>query len=167
MSKGIVQVVFVDNRGTGIVSDLISDFEMAGDKEYSAFIPTHCGIIVDSHFREALSNGFVETDVHRYPKERLRVYDVNVDNIEGVQAKFQELSGRKYGYRALVNGMLYTLFKLSTPGDGETTGDCSEDDTRILREGGIDIYGETPADDVTPLLLYKKIEEVGTLRTEY
>jgi hypothetical protein len=164
MSKGVIQVVFVDNSGTSFISDAIHAVEKLGDKGHSSFVPTHCGIIVDNVFREALANGFVETDVHRYPKERLRVFDVDIDNMEAVRAKFTELSGRKYGYRALVNGELYTLFGVKTKGDGEATGDCSEDDTRILRTDKPEFLGDVPADDVTPLVLYEGIEDIGRLR---
>ncbi|MBU2701193.1 hypothetical protein Ga0466249_002307 [Sporomusaceae bacterium BoRhaA] len=161
MSTGTIKIVFV--HGSGFVSETIERVEEFKATVKEGFVPSHCGIIVDDHFREAIANGFVESDVNKYPAEIVRVYELDVSSMEAVRAKFQELSGREYGYRALFNGFLYTIAGIETNGDGEATGDCSEDDTRIIRADRPDFISGIPADDVTPLILMDNIIPIARL----
>lgn len=161
MSSGTIKVIFV--HGSGLISDTIERVEEFKATVKGGFIPSHCGIIIDNHFREALINGFVESDVNKYPAEIVRAYEIDVFNMEAVRAKFQELSDRPYGFRALLNGFLYTMTGKETNGDGEATGDCSEDDTRIIRADRPDFLSGIPADDVSPEILMLAIEKIGRL----
>ncbi len=159
MTGGTIKVVFV--HGAGLISETIECVEKFKATVKDGFIPSHCGLIVDDTFREALINGFVETDVNRYPAEIVRVYELTVSNMETVRAKFQELSGREYGFRALWNGFLYTMTGKTSEGDGEATGDCSEDDTRIIRADRPDFIPGVPADDVSPEILMEAVAKIA------
>jgi hypothetical protein len=156
---GTIQVVFV--HGKGFISDTIEAVEELRDSVKSGFVPSHCGIIVDGAFKEALIDGFISSQITKYPPEITRIYNVTVPDIESCRAKFEEISGRPYGFRALWNGFVYTMTRHHTNGDGEATGDCSEDDTRILRAGGVNVCPGIPADDVTPLILMEALESMG------
>jgi hypothetical protein len=162
-----IKFVFVNN--SGLISDIIKDVERLGKDDGDAFVPSHCGLIVDDHFREALSNGFVETDIHRYSREVVRVYEVDVADefVEAGHKKFEEVTGRPYGYRALVDGFLYTTLGLKFNGDGEATGDCSEDDTIIGRAYGIPLSPDVPADCITPQILYEQVKAIGRPITDW
>lgn len=163
MSKSI-QVVFV--HGDGFISETIENVEKYIGQAKDEFIPSHCGIIIDGKFAEAIAMGFVLQDFNKYPKEITRIVEITIDNpvlIATGDAKFLELTGRPYGYRALVNGFLYTLTGKTSEGDEEATGDCSEDDTRILRAYGLDILDGIPADDITPYLLFEAVKKIGKL----
>jgi hypothetical protein len=49
----------------GLVSKTIECVEKFKSTVKDGFIPSHCGLIVGNVFREALINGFVESDVNR------------------------------------------------------------------------------------------------------
>ena len=155
-------VVFVSSDAW--YSNIIKFVETKGE-DTGEFVPSHCGMVVDGHFREALASGFVETNINSYDKEKVRIYELEVDDehIKTGDEEFNKVWGRPYGWLALVNGMIYTLTGIKTEGDGDFTGDCSEDDTRIIRAYGFDILGDTPADDITPYILMKEVEKIGKL----
>lgn len=166
MSKKIY-VVFVSSHAW--YSEIIKAVESFGSDNKEEFVPSHCGMIVDGNFREALASGFVETNIKSYDSKDMRVYELEVTGealIAAGDAKFNGVWGRSYGWLALLNGCLYTLTGIETEGDGEFTGDCSEDDTRILRAYGFDILNNVPADDITPFLLMKEVEKIGVLVNE-
>jgi hypothetical protein len=156
---GTIKIVFV--HGSGFVSETIEKVEQLKVTVKDGFIPSHCGIIIDNVFQEAIFEGFIETNVNRYPPEIVRVYELDVPDIDSGKQKFQELTNKPYGYRALVNGFLYTMTGINTDGDGEETGDCSEMDTRIIRACGVDILPNVSADCVTPLILMESIEPIA------
>ena len=161
----IISVVFVS--GDKWYSKIIKFVESLFTRDRDKFIPSHCGMIVDNHFREALSSGFVETNIDAYDKNKVRIYDLVVKDIEDIKKgdeAFSKVWGRSYGWLALVNGLLYTATGIKTEGDGEFTGDCSEDDTRILRAYGFNILNDVPADDITPYILMQEDEKIGRLR---
>jgi hypothetical protein len=161
----IISVVFI--QGDKWYSKIIRFVESLFTRNRDRFIPSHCGMIVDNHFREALSSGFVETNIDAYDKSKIRIYDLvvtDLDKIKNGDAAFSKVWGREYGWLALVNGLLYTATGVKTDGDGEFSGDCSEDDTRILRAYGFDILNDVPADDITPYILMQEVEKIGKLR---
>jgi len=145
-------------------SEVIKFVESIGD-ESKGFVPSHCGMDVSGHFREALSSGFVETNINLYDKNKVRIFELDVPDefIQAGDTEFNKVWGRPYGWLALLNGAIYTLTGIETEGDGEFTGDCSEDDTRILRAYGYDILDSVPADCITPYILYKEVEKIGKL----
>lgn len=162
MSKTI-QFVFIQNQGG--ISELIEFVEELDNKDKQKFTPTHCGIIVDGLFQEAITSGFVGNRLDRYPKDYIRIYDVVIENEEDIQrgdAKFKELLGQKYSYKALICGAAYSIFGMILPGtSGEN--DCSGCDTEVGRAYGLDIRNDVPASCITPEILMEIIEQYGTL----
>ena len=171
MSK-VIKVVFV--HGTGIFSDTIEAVEELGEiingDNGVEFVPTHCGLIVDDIFQESLDDGFIGNTIKHYDPKNVRIYDVTIDNeddIERGDARFKELLGLKYSYRACIAGGAYTIFGMITPGiEGEN--DCSGNDTDILRHYGLDINNkdengeDVPASNITPNILIGIISKIGT-----
>ncbi|MBP2649405.1 MAG: hypothetical protein H6Q74_230 [Firmicutes bacterium] len=90
--------------------------------------PSHTGIIMLGGILEALDNGFV--------KSPLTAYD---------------------GFKTTILSVDYDLLGVTVPGDGEKTVDCSEAVTRILQAGGLEIFLDFPADNVTPADLLRKL----------
>lgn len=169
----IIKVVFT--HGTGLFSGSIEAVELLGEKINGDngvdFIPTHCGLIVDNRFQEALSDGFIGNNIHRYNPKDVRIYTLHVnneDNIKRGNATFARLLGQKYSIKALVCGLAYTVFSMIIPGP-ENENDCSGDDTTILRDYGFDInnvngYNEPiPASSITPNILIGIVSKIGEL----
>lgn len=170
MSK-IIKVVFT--HGTGLFSRAIETVEQLGeiidgDNDVD-FLPTHCGLIVDGVFQEALDDGFIGNTIKHYDAKNVRIYDVVIDNEDDIQrgdARFKELLGTKYSYKACVAGAAYTVFGMIIP-DIEGENDCSGDDTDILRHYGLDIHNkdengeDVPASSVTPNILIGIIAKIG------
>jgi len=58
------------------------------------FTPSHCGIIIDNNFREALLSGFIGNTLCNYKPKQLRIYDLEVTDEELIKAgdtKFKSL----------------------------------------------------------------------------
>lgn len=165
MSK-VIQVVFV--HGIGGISPVIEFIEELDNADKDKWTPTHCGLIVDGVFQEALASGFIGNKLERYKPEQLRIYDIVIDDedkIKAGDARFKELLGQKYSVKALIDGAAYSVFGLVLTGtQGEN--DCSGDDTDILRTYGLDIKGDVPASSITPEILMEVIEQIGTLHVD-
>ncbi|WP_432748650.1 hypothetical protein [Pectinatus frisingensis] len=172
MSK-IIKVVFV--KGDSLFSKVIEKVEQLGEDLHGNnnvdFVPSHCGLIVDDQFREALIDGFVGENVRRYDPTNIRIYDVTINDDAAIAAgdtKFNKLLGQKYSISALVCGATYTIFSMII-GNTPNQDDCSGDDTEILRAYGLDINNkdadgnDVPASSITPNILIGIIAKIGTL----
>jgi hypothetical protein len=85
--------------------------------------------------------------------------DVDLPNITGAENTARALIGKPYGYDSCVSGGIYDLTGAEVPsiiGD-----DCSQSGVLILREGGLDVMGDTPASCITPMDLYRILTKGG------
>lgn len=161
-----IGVVFVS--GDKWYSYIIKIVEYIFDEEKSKeFMPSHVGLYIDGHFREALSSGFIETDIDKLDKNKIKYYELEVDNEHDIyqgDKLFKKYWGIDYGWKALLNSFIYQITGLNILGDEDVTMHCSEVCTRILRAYGFEILPHIVADSITPQMLYKEIKKVGTLR---
>ncbi|MBP2654270.1 MAG: hypothetical protein H6Q73_1839 [Firmicutes bacterium] len=151
MSK--VKVLFAFSDGLEI--DRLVDWgEGGGD------LPCHTGIFLNGYIYEALKQGFVKSSENSYDGRRIKILEVDVPNIEEAEAEAEKLLGTPYGWKACLDGGLHDVLGVTVPGDGEKTVDCSESVTRILQAGGLDIFRDFSADNVTPADLLKKLQKL-------
>ena len=96
-------------------SEVIKFVESIGDGS-KEFVPSHCGMDVSGHFREALASGFVETNIDSYDKSKVRIFEIEVDDkhVEAGDTEFNKVWGRPYGWLALLSGAIYTLTGIET-----------------------------------------------------
>ena len=132
--------------------ELVNLAEGAGDN------PSHAAIFMLGGILEALDNGFVKSPLNAYDGFKTTILSVDVPNIEAAEKEADKLLGTPYGWRACIDGGLHDLLGVTVPGDGEKTVDCSEAVTRILQAGGLDIFLDFSADNVTPADLLKKLQ---------
>jgi hypothetical protein len=172
MSKDI-KVVFT--HGTGLFSGAIEAVEILGEEINGDngvdFVPTHCGLIVDDRFQEALSDGFIGNSIHHYDPKDVRIYTLHISNEDDIKrgdATFARLLGQKYSVKALVCGLVFTVFSMIIPGP-DAENDCSGDDTTVLRDYGFNINNTStdgepvPASSITPNILIGIIDKIGKL----
>jgi len=119
--------------------------------------PSHTGIIMLGGILEALDNGFVKSPLTAYDGFKTTILSVDLPDIEAAEKEAEKLLGTPYGWRACIDGGLHDLLGVTVPGDGEKTVDCSEAVTRILQAGGLEIFLDFPADNVTPADLLRKL----------
>jgi len=122
--------------------------------------PSHAAIFMLGGILEALDNGFVKSPENAYDRFKHTIVTVDVPNIKAAEEEANKLLGTPYGYRACIDGGLHDLLGVTVPGDGEKTVDCSEAVCRILQAGGLNIFPDFSADNVTPADLLKKLQEV-------
>jgi len=123
--------------------------------------PSHAAIIMLGGILEALDNGFVKSPLTAYDGFKTTILSVDVPNIAEAEKEAQKLLGTPYGYRACLDGGLHDLLGVTVPGDGEKTVDCSEAVCRILQAGGLEIFTDFSADNVTPADLLKKLQTLA------
>jgi hypothetical protein len=88
--------------------------------------------------------------------DTVKIIDVDVPDEEAAVQKARELIGTPYSYTDCIEAALNEV-GVTLPTDGETTVMCSETVTMILRAGGVEVCGDTPADLVTPVMLYEAL----------
>ena len=168
----IIKFVFV--QGDSFFSKVIEDVEQAGEDLRGDngvdFVPSHCGMIAGEHgtFQEALDDGFIGENIHRYDPKNVRIYDVEITDdaaIAAGDAKFAELLGQKYSVNALLCGGVYSIFGMILPGT-KNENDCSGCDTEVGRAYGLDIMNDVPASSITPNILIGIISKIGTLEQQ-
>jgi hypothetical protein len=120
--------------------------------------PSHAAIFMLGGILEALDNGFVKSPLNAYDGFKTTVLTVDVPNIEAAEAEAQRLLGTPYGWRACLDGGLHDLLGVTVPGNGKKTVNCSEAVTYILQAGGLDIFPDFSADNVTPADLLRKLQ---------
>ncbi|MBP2644054.1 MAG: hypothetical protein H6Q67_1941 [Firmicutes bacterium] len=120
--------------------------------------PSHTGIFMLGGILEALEDGFVKSELTAYDGFKHTIVSIDMPDIASAEAEAEKLLGTPYGYRACVDGGLHDLLGVTVPGDGEKTVDCSEAVTRILQAGGLNIFPDFSADNVTPADLYRKLQ---------
>ena len=123
--------------------------------------PSHAAIYMLDGILEALDTGFVKSPLNAYDSFKHTILTVEVPDIEAAEAEAEKLLGTPYGYRACLDGGLHDLLGVTVPGDGEKTVDCSEAVVRILRAGGLDIFPDFSADNVTPADLLWKLKPLS------
>jgi len=123
--------------------------------------PSHAAIFMFGGILEALSNGFVKSPLNAYDQFKHTIITVDVPNIEAAEAEANKLLGKPYDYRACLDGGIHDLLGVTVPGNGEVAVDCSEAVTLILQAGGLNIFPDFSADNVTPADLLKKLQEVS------
>jgi len=133
--------------------DLVEAVEGKGE-------PSHAAIFMLGGILEALDNGFVKSPLTAYDGFKTTILSIDVPNIKAAEAEAEKLLGTPYGYRSCVDGGLHDLLGITVPGDGEKTVDCSEAVTRILQAGGLDIFPDFSADNVTPADLFEKLNRL-------
>ena len=89
--------------------------------------------------------------------DTVKTIDVDVPDEESAMQKARELIGTPYSYTDCAEAAL-ALVGVTLPTDGEATVMCSETVTMILRAGGVEVCGDTPADLVTPVMLYEALK---------
>ena len=120
--------------------------------------PSHTAIFMLGGILEALDNGFVKSPITSYDGFKTTILTVDVPDIKAAEAKAEKLLGTPYGWEACIDGGLHDLLGVTVPGDGEKTVDCSEAVVRILQAGGLNIFPDFSADNVTPVDLLKKLQ---------
>jgi len=120
--------------------------------------PSHAAIFMLGGILEALDNGFVKSPLTAYDGFKTTILTVDLPDIEVAEKEAEKLLGTPYGWRACLDGGLHDLLGVTVPGDGEKTVDCSEAVTRILQAGGLDIFPDFSADNVTPADLLNKLQ---------
>ena len=169
MSK-ILKVVFVN--GNSAISSVIKTVEELGELLHGDnnidFIPSHCGIIIDNNFREALLSGFIGNTLCNYKPKQLRIYDLEVTNEDLIKAgdnKFKSLLGDEYSIEACIAGGIYTLFSKASKDNLVNKDNCSGNIVDIIRAYGFNILPEIAANNITPNILLTEIDKIGTQET--
>ena len=127
--------------------------------------PTHVGIFMLDGLLEATPNGFVKSPVDIYKDRKTLTITVDVPDYEVAESEAKRLIGTPYGYRSCVDGGLHDILGVTVPGDKKKTVNCSEAVTYILQAGGLHIFPDFSADNVTPADLLRKLQPlaVGSL----
>ena len=126
---------------------------------------THAFIVL---FDSVLEARGVNDDGDKYPgvwlhpmsklwSDRVRVLNVDVPDIEAAKNTARKLIGTPYSYTDCIEAALNEV-GVTLPVDGDKTVMCSETVTLILRAGGVEVCGDTPADLVTPVMLYEALK---------
>ncbi|MBP2657170.1 MAG: hypothetical protein H6Q69_202 [Firmicutes bacterium] len=138
-----------------IIGRVIDKAEGAGDD------PTHVGIFMLDGLLEATPDGFVKSPIDIYKERKTRTITVDVPDYEVAESEAKSLLNTPYGWMACVDGGLHDILGITARGDGKKTFDCSEAVTYILQAGGLDIFPDFSADNVTPADLLRKLESLA------
>lgn len=136
--------------------DLMGEIiEVITDSEFS-----HASIFLLDGIVEAIGEGVVISDIHKYDKIGKEIITVEVPEIDLAISMAQSLLGKEYGLGDCITGGLFDLTGVEIGGLNKDTVNCSETVTLILRAGGVFILPELESGCITPQVLYKELKRL-------
>ena len=136
--------------------DLMGEIiEAVTDSEFS-----HASIFLLDGIVEAIGEGVVISDVHKYDKIGKEIVSVEVPNMPAAIAVAHSLIDKEYGFGDCITGAIFDLTGVEIGGLNKETVNCSETVTLILRAGGVKILPEIEAGCITPQDLYEELKQL-------
>lgn len=127
----------------------------------------HAAIFMLDGIVEAVQPRVTVSDLHQYDDAEKEIITIEVPFYDNAAIKANELLGTKYGlWTDCLSGGLHSLLDMETKGNGETTVNCSETVTRILRAGGLRLLPDRTADCITPEDLYQALLVIRDEQTQ-
>ena len=89
-----------------------------------------------------------------------RFIELDIPNIHGAENMARFLIGSAYGFSSCLAFFLNKVFEINFP-DNKHSCNCSETQALILRAGGLDVYPNMQANEISPLQMFQWVVKHG------